>query len=572
MKQKFSIAMSLAVALAILLTLRQPLLIHAQSIQADITPTACTPPPPNMVSWWPGDGNADDLVGTNHGTLEGGVTFVEGQVGQAFQFDGTGAVEIADSPSLNVQAFTIDAWVFPTAADGGTDVIINKEPVSVFSTFTTQYEIGIRGSFEPGMGIIPEGNFAFFIGGITGLPNEYRAWVDGGGPIPHNEWTHVALVFDGTSARTYINGAQTRVVAGLGGAVPVSSGPLKIGSRSAIQTDLVSPEPFNGRIDEVELFNQTLTSTEINAIYSAGPSGKCKPGTQQPVVDYFALGDSIASGYGLRDDGAPCYDSPRAYPNKVVEYLATRYTVVNFHQLACSGSTALSNSNPWPGKQLGNQVDAVLKQMPSDHPVLVSITIGANDFGWADPQNFLKQITRPSDQFTNWADTTAYRVSTFVYTEVQKLLMRPNVTVVVTELHDPYNVESRFFGLQPKCSHSVACYDRIEYVAHTLNTSFYTNVQQAIGQPNRMQMTLALHSAFHGHEGPSPACGSSPISPGPTWIQEIGNRDYNSELPPLVEKRLGLPSDSMGDCFHPNDLGAQVYADAIIAVLPALGH
>src|SRR5438270_12952784 len=48
----------------------------------------CTPPPPNMVSWWPGDGNANDIQGGNNGTLQGGATFASGKVGQAFSFDG----------------------------------------------------------------------------------------------------------------------------------------------------------------------------------------------------------------------------------------------------------------------------------------------------------------------------------------------------------------------------------------------------------------------------------------------------------------------------------------------------
>lgn len=26
----------------------------------------CTPPPSGMVSWWPGDGATNDLIGTNH--------------------------------------------------------------------------------------------------------------------------------------------------------------------------------------------------------------------------------------------------------------------------------------------------------------------------------------------------------------------------------------------------------------------------------------------------------------------------------------------------------------------------
>jgi hypothetical protein len=33
-----------------------------------------------LVGWWPGDGNANDIVAGNNGTLQGNVTFVPGMV------------------------------------------------------------------------------------------------------------------------------------------------------------------------------------------------------------------------------------------------------------------------------------------------------------------------------------------------------------------------------------------------------------------------------------------------------------------------------------------------------------
>jgi len=44
----------------------------------------CVQPPSGLVSWWPGDGNALDIVGPNNGSLVGGVTFSTGKVDQAF--------------------------------------------------------------------------------------------------------------------------------------------------------------------------------------------------------------------------------------------------------------------------------------------------------------------------------------------------------------------------------------------------------------------------------------------------------------------------------------------------------
>ena len=42
----------------------------------------CVDPPSGLVSWWPGDGNASDIVDGNDGALENGATFAAGHVGQ----------------------------------------------------------------------------------------------------------------------------------------------------------------------------------------------------------------------------------------------------------------------------------------------------------------------------------------------------------------------------------------------------------------------------------------------------------------------------------------------------------
>src|SRR2546425_5494647 len=74
----------------------------------------CVPPPSGMVSWWPGDGNANDIVDGNNGTLQGGATFAPGLVGQAFSLDGINAfVDAGNASNLQVSSgdFTVDTWV-----------------------------------------------------------------------------------------------------------------------------------------------------------------------------------------------------------------------------------------------------------------------------------------------------------------------------------------------------------------------------------------------------------------------------------------------------------------------------
>src|SRR5438093_6636033 len=80
--------------------------------------TNCVPPPAGLVSWWPGDGNANDIQDGNNGTLEGGVTFAAGKVGQAFHFNGSSQfIQISNASNLSFErtdAFSLDAWIRTT--------------------------------------------------------------------------------------------------------------------------------------------------------------------------------------------------------------------------------------------------------------------------------------------------------------------------------------------------------------------------------------------------------------------------------------------------------------------------
>jgi hypothetical protein len=41
-----------------------------------ILAVGCRPAPSGTISWWPGDGNANDIINTNNGILEGGAKLV----------------------------------------------------------------------------------------------------------------------------------------------------------------------------------------------------------------------------------------------------------------------------------------------------------------------------------------------------------------------------------------------------------------------------------------------------------------------------------------------------------------
>jgi hypothetical protein len=84
------------------------------ALVGNATAQTCVQPPAGLVSWWPGDGDVEDIQDSNHGTLQNGATFAPGTVASAFNFDGVDDhVLIPDSPSLNPQrAISLLAWVY----------------------------------------------------------------------------------------------------------------------------------------------------------------------------------------------------------------------------------------------------------------------------------------------------------------------------------------------------------------------------------------------------------------------------------------------------------------------------
>jgi uncharacterized repeat protein (TIGR03803 family) len=228
-------------------------------------PKSCVTPPSGMVSWWSGDGNANDLQGGNNGILQNSASATAvGRVGQAFSFNGVNDyVTVANHATLNgLSSATIDAWIKLNTV-GGRQAIVSKVPVGEYYLLINNGRL----SFE---------NNNVGSGAFTGATQ-----------LSPNVWYHVAVSYDGANTRLYVNGLEDGVRAGAWSSA--NSQPLSIGQRGD------NSDFLNGFIDEVEIFNRALPVTEIQNIYSAGGFGKCKPvvansapGQCSAVVNYNA--------------------------------------------------------------------------------------------------------------------------------------------------------------------------------------------------------------------------------------------------------------------------------------------
>lgn len=233
----------------------------------------CLLPSPNLVSWWPGDGNAGDLMGRSNGTLSGGVAFATGQVGQAFNMDGsTGQVLVGNPASLRLTtAITIEAWINPRSVRAQTA----GPPMAAIATKWAQNFSDTSDSDSYGLWLIQSGGTISLFSAIHQRgPKEPNIQ---GGSIPLNTWTHVAMTFDSASGQyaLYVNGQSVASVNSPGTIFPTDHNVL-IG-----REDSYISRAFDGLIDEVGIFNRALTASEIQAIFKAGSAGMCK--TAQPT-------------------------------------------------------------------------------------------------------------------------------------------------------------------------------------------------------------------------------------------------------------------------------------------------
>lgn len=213
----------------------------------------CVPAPSGIVGWWPGNGNAYDIVNGDNGTLVNGVTYAAGEVGQAFHFNGENQyVQIPDAPALRPTSVTLECWFNDANTSGGN--LISK-PVG--SGANDSYELWLA-----------SGKLYGTIGNASAIPYFGYNFT----PAP-GTWYHAAFTFDSSTElqSLYLNGAL--VAAEVANTqIGYDSHPVLIGTEFDSGNPVFS---LNGLVDEASIYNRALSGSEIQAIYAAGVGGKC---------------------------------------------------------------------------------------------------------------------------------------------------------------------------------------------------------------------------------------------------------------------------------------------------------
>src|SRR5262245_48625303 len=220
-----------------------------------------------MIGWWRGEGNANDALGANNGTLQNGATFAAGMVGQAFSLDGAndfvGNIGTTSTFSFmqNTGVFTIEAWIKLSDPNSSTEQAITANT-------TTTADRGHYFTWDNSGG--QHRLSLLLMKSVAGTPVINA--VSDANVITDSNWHHVAAVGNGSGIAFYVDGTLKGVSAPMGSfSTGASTRALDIGHCPPVSSQC----PFNGRIDELAIYDQPLTQSQIQSIYNAGSAGRC---------------------------------------------------------------------------------------------------------------------------------------------------------------------------------------------------------------------------------------------------------------------------------------------------------
>jgi hypothetical protein len=196
----------------------------------------------NLIGYWPMDetsgSSIENVIGSNNATATG-TSIIDGKYRKARSFNGSSDWVQMDGDIGLSGAMTLSFWFYTPTKNSNRYFFDNRDPGTWW--FIKNYTGGTCGT-------IP-GNICFE-GRVMAQDSDWNI----------NEWTHLVVTDDTTTAKMYINGQL--VDTGTGESTSISTN-LRIGTRYS------NSGYFDGVIDEVLLYNTALNATQVEEIYDS---------------------------------------------------------------------------------------------------------------------------------------------------------------------------------------------------------------------------------------------------------------------------------------------------------------
>lgn len=281
----------------------------------------------------------DSSGNNNTGNLSGAIVWVSGSGGTALNCTGSGYVLVPNSRSLNLSGtnITYEAWVkWNIVPANGTSqaVILDKGNGAHYtlthSTSNQYFQCTIRNSTT--------------VRSVTSITQPVRG-----------RWYHVACTYDGEFLRIYVNGRLENNV--------TCSGALRPSTTAVNLCRLTGgTRYFNGVVDEVIIYNRTLSAAEIAShFYSRvdySPGNRiCEFGENSSITtDCYNETNASAIWYMNEESGARTFDSSGNNNVGTLTGTAAWETGKAGSGINCGSSGYISSPNSASLNITGNQI------------------------------------------------------------------------------------------------------------------------------------------------------------------------------------------------------------------------
>ena len=254
-----------------------------------------------LVGYWKMDevsGNAADSSGNgNAGTWYGtGSHYPAGKFGNGGGFNGSdNYVDVVDNSTLDLETeWTVTAWV---RREGGCDTSNYSKIVSKWNNYFIATDC-VSGKDNKLYGCVGTGSGHTCNGGNRDTT------------LPLNEWHFLAFIYSESTqtANLYMDAEIVHTITDVS-ATAGSSYDLYFG----VPYDSVTDQHFNGKMDEVRIYNRALSAREIQQLYeyAPGPVGHWKMdekvlGNSQTLYDISGNENNGTTYYGANTTGMDC--------------------------------------------------------------------------------------------------------------------------------------------------------------------------------------------------------------------------------------------------------------------------
>lgn len=244
----------------------------------------CLPPPPNLLAWWPGDGNGrEHIAGRDVGDWNG-AGFATGRVGLGFRTDGNDDYFELEKAGMihSDRGITVAGWF---KADG-----FHRTWQCVYYK-GNPLENGASNDNRESSLFLNSAGYLHFNSTTVDRVGTGQIYLNSPNLIEAGKWYHFATVADCQRGvmEIWLNGQKVASQAYPRTAVRTTDGPVRIG------VNVPGGELFRGVIDDIALFGRGLAGEEIAGLYDVRSAGMC---ADRPII--AAPGTLVLGTTGVR--------------------------------------------------------------------------------------------------------------------------------------------------------------------------------------------------------------------------------------------------------------------------------